>query len=205
MNEVPSGLIAVVRAASGAECRTIVRGLADAGVEAIEITMTVPGAVSVLAELAGMTATIGAGTVLDVEACRACADAGAAFIVSPVTDEPVLDVAHANGIPYIAGALSPNEVVAGLRLGVDATKLFPVGSMGGPAYLRALREPLPEIKAVVSGGIGVTDVESYVAVGAHAICMGGALIDRSAARAGDVDAVAAHARKILEVVNAALA
>ncbi|MCU1493765.1 MAG: 2-dehydro-3-deoxyphosphogluconate aldolase [Acidimicrobiaceae bacterium] len=204
MNEVPTGLIAVVRAASDAECRTIVRGLVDAGVEAIEITMTVPGAVSVLAELAGMSAAIGAGTVLDVDACRDCADAGAAFIVSPVTDESVLDVAHANGIPYIGGALSPSEVVAGLRLGVDATKLFPVGSMGGAAYLRTLREPLPDIKAVVSGGIGVADIQSYVAAGAHAICMGGALIDRSAARAGDVETVAAHARKVLGVVNAAV-
>jgi 2-dehydro-3-deoxyphosphogluconate aldolase/(4S)-4-hydroxy-2-oxoglutarate aldolase len=163
----------------------------------------VPGALAILAEAAGAVArpgpgtVLGAGTVLDRRACEQCVAAGARFIVSPVTDVPVLEQAHRDGVPYVGGALTPTEVLAGMRAGVDAVKLFPVGSVGGPAYLRALREPLPGLRAVVSGGIGAGEARDYLAAGAHAVCLGGALIDRAAARRGDADAVAAGARQAL--------
>jgi 2-dehydro-3-deoxyphosphogluconate aldolase / (4S)-4-hydroxy-2-oxoglutarate aldolase len=201
---VPAGVIAVVRAAIAEEARAIVRGLALAGAPAVELTMTVPGVVRIIAEFAGSVVTagtvLGAGTVLDAEACGACAAAGAAFIVSPVTDPAVLAVAHDAGVPYVGGALTPTEVLASMRAGSDAVKLFPVGSVGGAGYLRALREPLPGLRAVVSGGIAAAEVDGYLAAGAHAVCLGGALIDRAAARSGDVDAVAAHARRVLDEI-----
>jgi 2-dehydro-3-deoxyphosphogluconate aldolase/(4S)-4-hydroxy-2-oxoglutarate aldolase len=198
---VPTGLIAVVRAAGTNECRTIVRGLIAAGVPTIEVTMTVPEALRVIEEFAAQDAAIGAGTVLDPEGCRACIDAGAAFVVSPATDAAVLDVAREAGVPYVGGALTPSEVVASLRAGVDAVKIFPIGLVGGPAYLRALREPFPELRAVVSGGVGPSDVEAYQAAGSHAICMGGALIDRRAALLGDHTMVARHAREVVATIE----
>ena len=193
---VPAGVIAVVRAPTAGQARAIVRGLILAAVPAVELTMTVPGAVRIIAEFAASALSggtvFGAGTVLDPEACSACAAAGAAFIVSPVTDPAVLARAHDRGVPYVGGALTPTEVLASMRAGSDAVKLFPVGSVGGAGYLRALREPLPGLRAVVSGGIAAAEVPGYLAAGAHAVCLGGALIDRAAARRGDVDAVAAH-------------
>ena len=203
---VPGGVIAVVRAASAAEARTVVSGLARAGVAAVELTMTVPDAVEIIAELAGSDAmsgtVLGAGTVLDPAEAGACARAGARFLVSPVTDAAVLAAAHRCGIPYVGGALTPTEVLASMRADADAVKLFPVGSVGGAGYLRALREPLPGLRAVVSGGIAAGEVGDYLAAGAHAVCLGGALIDREAARRGDVDAVTAWARAALDRISA---
>ena len=204
---VPAGVIAVVRAATAAEARTIVHGLVRAAVPAIELTLTVPEALTILAEAAGLLArpgsptVLGAGTVLDRRACGEAIAAGARFVVSPVTDPPVLERAHRDGVPYVGGALTPTEVLASMRAGVDAVKLFPVGSVGGAAYLRALREPLPGLRAVVSGGIGAADAQGYLAAGAHAVCLGGALIDRAAASRGDVEAVAARARQALAQVR----
>lgn len=202
---VPSGLIAVVRAATVQECRTIVRGLVKAGVQAIEVTMTVPDAPVVISELARSGAMVGAGTVLDPDSCQRCIDAGARFIVSPVTDGAVLHQAHHAGVPYIGGALTPTEVVASMRAGSDAIKLFPIGAVGGVAYLRALRDPLPDLRAVISGGMTVRDAGDYLGAGAHAICMGGALIDRDAARSGDIDAIEGKARLVLSDLKEALA
>ncbi len=214
----PAGVIAVVRAATPGECRTIVRGLVRAAVPAIELTMTVPDAVTIIGEFADCgtansgavlgsgTASgtvLGAGTVLDPAACAACGAAGATFIVSPVTDPGVLEQAHRCGVPYIGGALTPTEVLASMRAGSDAVKLFPVGAVGGVGYLRALREPLPALRAVVSGGITAGEASGYLAAGAHAVCLGGALIDREAARRGDVDAVAVRARRVLEEITEA--
>ena len=204
---VPSGVIVVVRAGTAAQARTIVHGLVAAAVPAIELTLTVPGALTILAEAAravarpGSGTVLGAGTVLDRRACQEAVAAGARFVVSPVTDPPVLEQAHRDGVPYVGGALTPTEVLASMRAGVDAVKLFPVGSVGGPAYLRALREPLPGLRAVVSGGIGAADAQGYLAAGAHAVCLGGALIDRAAAGRGDVEAVADRARQALAQIR----
>jgi 2-dehydro-3-deoxyphosphogluconate aldolase/(4S)-4-hydroxy-2-oxoglutarate aldolase len=135
----PAGVIAVVRAATPGECRTIVRGLVRAAVPAIELTMTVPDAVTIIGELAdsGMASgtVLGAGTVLDPAACAACVAAGATFIVSPVTDPGVLEQAHRRGVPYIGGALTPTEVLAAVR--GSAARRAPVGPRGpGPAARR---------------------------------------------------------------------
>ena len=203
LNVVPAGVIAVVRAASVEECRTVVRGLIRAEVPAIELTLTVPDAVTLIREFvtyladARASTVIGAGTVLDSAQCAACAEAGARFIVSPVTDVSVLNEAHRHGVAYVGGALTPTEVLASMRAGTDATKLFPIGSVGGAEYLRALREPLPDLRAVVSGGISADEASGYFAAGAHAVCLGGSLIDRDAARRADDTAVETKARRVM--------
>jgi 2-dehydro-3-deoxyphosphogluconate aldolase/(4S)-4-hydroxy-2-oxoglutarate aldolase len=203
MDVVPAGVIAVVRAASVEECRTVVRGLIRAEVPAIELTMTVPDAVALVREFVAYLAgarvgtVLGAGTVLDPAQCAACAKAGAKFIVSPTTDVSVLKEARRHGVAYVGGALTPTEVLASMRAGADAIKLFPIGSVGGAQYLRALREPLPELRAVVSGGISADQAIGYFGAGAHAVCLGGALIDRDAARRGDVTAVETKARRVM--------
>lgn len=194
----PAGIVAVVRAPTAREALTIGLGLARGGVGTIEITLTVPGAVEVIAELSRDPAVlVGAGTVLDAAAVAAVAGAGAAFVVAPDTDPLVLDAARAHGLPMVPGALTPTEIRRAWVLGAAAVKVFPVGSVGGPAYVRAVREPLPDVPLVVSGGISLAAVADHLAAGVRAVCLGSALIDRTAAAAGDTDAVAEHARAAL--------
>jgi 2-dehydro-3-deoxyphosphogluconate aldolase/(4S)-4-hydroxy-2-oxoglutarate aldolase len=124
-------------------------------------------------------------------------DAGASFIVSPVLDEGVLAAAARCAIPAIPGALTPNEILQAHRAGAAAVKVFPIGSVGGVAYIRSINEPFTDIPLVVSGGIQIADVSAYLAAGCRAVCLGGALIDRAAAKAGDIGTVTAYARAIL--------
>lgn len=198
---IPSGLIAVVRASSSTECRTIVNGLLAAGVAAIEITMTVPGALDVLNEFRDAPGHIGMGTVLDEKTCRQAIEAGAQFIVSPVTDIGVLHAAHDLRTDYVGGALTPSEIRGATLMGVDAVKVFPIGMVGGPAYVKAILEPLPDLRLVVSGAVAVNDIVAYRDAGAYSICIGGAFIDREAARSGNIEAVRQHARKVVDTYN----
>lgn len=194
----PKGIICVVRAASPEEALTIGQGVRAAGVDAIEVTFTVPGAVDVIAELRRTPgAAVGAGTVRSAAQAEQALGAGAEFLVSPALRTEVVAAAHRGGVPAVPGALTPAEVEACLDSGATHVKIFPIGSVGGAAYIRALSEPLPEVHWVVSGGISVEDVASYRAAGCHAVCLGGALIDRRAAGAGDVDAVARHAAEVM--------
>ncbi|MEJ1922743.1 bifunctional 4-hydroxy-2-oxoglutarate aldolase/2-dehydro-3-deoxy-phosphogluconate aldolase [Microbacterium sp. KHB019] len=195
---LPAGIICVVRAPTPEQALTIGRGVRAAGVDAIEITFTVPGAVDVIAELRRSPgAAVGAGTVRSVAQAEQALGAGAEFLVSPAIRAEVVAAAHRGGVPAVPGALTPVEVEACLDAGAVHVKIFPIGSVGGAAYIRALSEPLPEVRWVVSGGISVDDVASYRDAGCHAVCLGGTLIDRRAAEAGDVDAVTRHAAQVM--------
>src|SRR6478752_5221611 len=138
------GVVPVVRAQSGEEALGLVAALVEGGIDVIELTMTVPGAVEIIRELVSRKsgAIIGAGTVLDPETARACILAGAQFVVSPATDEPTIALCRTYGIPVMAGALTPTEVVRAWRAGSDLVKVFPCGALGGASYLKALKAPL---------------------------------------------------------------
>lgn len=198
---LPAGIICVVRASTPEQALTIGQGVRAAGVDAIEITFTVPGVADVIAELRRVPgAAIGAGTVRSVEQAEQALGVGAEFLVSPALRAEVVASAHRGGVPAVPGALTPIEVEACLDAGAKHVKIFPIGAVGGAAYIKALSEPLPEVRWVVSGGISVDDVASYRAAGCHAVCLGGALIDRRAAKAGDVDAVTRHAVQVMALL-----
>jgi len=200
---VPAGILAVIRATSPELALTAARGLAAAGVDGIEITFTVPVAGEVIRELSGRVAPpVGAGTVRSLDECRAAAAAGARFVVSPDLDAGVVALAHELGLAAAPGALTPSEVGRCLAAGADAVKVFPIGVMGGAGYLRTLDEPFPGTAWVVSGGVLAEQVRDYVAAGARTVCMGGALLDRAALQAGDVDGVALYASGVLAAARA---
>lgn len=201
---MPSGIIAVIRAGSARDAVEIGVALSEAGVAHLEVTFTVPDAPDAIRELdAAVSATVGAGTVVTEQQATLAAEVGARFLVSPTLDQAVARRAADLGLPYIPGALTPTEVAAALAAGAAAVKLFPIGSVGGAAHVRALREVFPDAIWVVSGGVRPIDVGGYRDAGVTGICLGGALIDRDALARRDRPALVAHAVEALRTVGGA--
>ena len=202
------GLVPVVRAPSAPVALRAVEAVLAGGISILEITMTVPDALSVISTIVsrlGRRALVGAGTVLSADDARACVDAGARFIVSPGLDVPTVEAARALGVPVMPGALTPTEVITAWKAGADMVKIFPCSAMGGPKYLRALRGPLPAVKLLPTGGVNATTAADYIAAGASALGVGSELIDLAALAAGNDDVLTARARELCEVVRRARA
>ena len=202
------GLIPVLRAPSAKDALAISEVLCKAGLTALEITMTVPGAVDVIRELVGRFGKdllVGAGTVLDAKAAAACIDAGAQFIISPSTELEV--IAHCNqaGVAVMPGALTPTEIVKAWRAGADMVKVFPCSAVGGASYLKAVKAPLPHIEMVPTGGVSLETAAAFIKAGAAALGVGGDLVDVEAVRAGRGEEIAQKARRYLEIVKEARA
>ncbi|WP_437907678.1 bifunctional 4-hydroxy-2-oxoglutarate aldolase/2-dehydro-3-deoxy-phosphogluconate aldolase [Sorangium sp. So ce327] len=202
------GVVPVVRAPSGELAVRAARALCAGGIEVVEITMTVPGALSVMREIAsrmGDHVLVGAGTVLTADAARACIEAGAEFIVSPGLDLEVIRAAHDLGRAVFPGALTPTEVITAWNAGADTVKVFPCSAMGGAKYLRALRAPLPEVKMMPTGGVNLTTARDFIEAGAVALGVGGELVDAAALAAGKDQVLTERAREFMSVVSAARA
>lgn len=202
------GVIPVVRAPSGDLAARAVDAIRAGGIDVIELTMTVPGAVSLIEELANRFVdeiVIGAGTVLDAETARACMIAGAAFIVSPILDVATIACCRRHGIPVIPGALTPTEVVRAAQAGADMIKVFPCGALGGADYIRSLRAPLPHLRLVPTGGVSLQTVGDFIRAGASAVGVGTDLVDIARIREGRTDAVTENARRYVEAIGRARA
>ncbi|MBV9793268.1 MAG: bifunctional 4-hydroxy-2-oxoglutarate aldolase/2-dehydro-3-deoxy-phosphogluconate aldolase [Actinobacteria bacterium] len=202
-----AGIVAVVRVPSPdgvvAACRALCRG----GVRAVEITLTVPGAFALIAELAaefGDDLLVGAGTVLEPEAARRSVDAGAQFIVSPVFDAAVVDYCRQTLVLSVPGALTPTEVVTAWQHGSALVKLFP-GRVATPEYVRDLLGPLPAVRLFPTGGIDEAGAAAYLAAGAAVVGIGSRLMAPAAVAAGDTDAITAAAGRFAEVAAQARA
>ncbi|HET9402446.1 MAG TPA: bifunctional 4-hydroxy-2-oxoglutarate aldolase/2-dehydro-3-deoxy-phosphogluconate aldolase [Candidatus Acidoferrales bacterium] len=198
------GVIPVVRASSAREAKLAAQAVHAGGISVVEITLTVPGAVEVIRELtatAGAEMLIGAGTVLDVEAARQCADAGAQFLVSPGFDRATTEFAARNNLLMLAGALTPTEVLAAWQAGSDLVKIFPCGQVGGAKYIKALKGPLPQIPLVPTGGVNLETAPDFILAGAAALGVGGELVQAEALRSGKTDVITENARRFLEIVK----
>lgn len=174
---VGSRLVAILRADTADTFVDTARRLAEEGVTCIEFALTSRGAIAALAEASRQlpcTVSLGAGTVLGPRAAESAMDAGAAFLVSPSVDGAVITAGAERGVPVYAGALTPTEIVAAWRAGAAAVKVFPA-SLGGPHYVRRLREPLPQIPLIPTGGVTMNSAADYLAAGAIAVGMGGGL------------------------------
>jgi 2-dehydro-3-deoxyphosphogluconate aldolase/(4S)-4-hydroxy-2-oxoglutarate aldolase len=197
------GVIPVVRAASAEEAILVVEAIRLGGLPILEITMTVPGAVKVIKEIAnryGDEVVVGAGTVLDAETARACVDAGACFVVSPSLNVPTIEFCRHSSIPVFPGSLTPTEVVTAWQAGADAVKIFPCGAVGGAKYLASLKAPLPQIEMIPTGGVSLATAASFIAAGAFALGVGADLVDLKAIRAGEPEKVAQAARAYVAAV-----
>jgi len=192
-----TGVVAVIRSASVDAALACTRALVRGGVTGIEITFSTPGAAEAIAEARRELpdALVGAGTVLDQASLAAACDAGAAFLVSPHTDEALLDAARERDVPFLPGALTPTEVVRAHRAGAACVKLFP-GSAVGPGYVKALRGPLPHIPLMPTGGVDEKNLGEWFAAGVVAVGMGGSLAT------GTPEAVEAAARRVSAALRA---
>jgi len=197
------GIVPVVRASSSEEALAAVEAIRAGGIPILEITMTVPGAVKIIKELAKRDALIGAGTVLDGDTARQCVDAGAQFIVSPSLDIATIETCNALDVPVFPGALTPTEVVTAWKAGADAVKIFPANAVGGATYLKSLKAPLPQIELIPTGGTSLKNAGELIAAGAFALGVGADLVDLAALRKGDAASITAKAREYVAAVAAA--
>jgi 2-dehydro-3-deoxyphosphogluconate aldolase/(4S)-4-hydroxy-2-oxoglutarate aldolase len=197
------GLVPVLRAESEAQAMALAVAIAEGGVTCLEVTMTVPGAVRMIARLAKERPEIllGAGTVLNVETAKACLDAGAQFIVSPAFDEKTVAYCRKAEVAVLPGALTPTEIIRAWDAGADVVKIFPASAMGGAKYLKSLKAPLPHIEMIPTGGVSLATASDFLDAGAFALGVGADLVDTSAITGGHPQTVTAHARKYLEIVQ----
>jgi 2-dehydro-3-deoxyphosphogluconate aldolase/(4S)-4-hydroxy-2-oxoglutarate aldolase len=199
------GVVAVIRLKDPARLRAVVDAIAEGGVRALEVTMTVPRAVDLIRELAPTLPDgflLGAGTVIDAVTAHAVIDAGASFVVSPVFRPDVIAACHAHDVPAMPGCFSPTEILAAHDSGADIVKVFPA-TMLGPQFIRDVRAPLPQVKLMPTGGVTLDNAGDWIRAGAVAVGVGSALLDAKAIESGRFDVITANARRVVESVAAA--
>jgi 2-dehydro-3-deoxyphosphogluconate aldolase/(4S)-4-hydroxy-2-oxoglutarate aldolase len=202
------GIVPVVRAESADEAGRAIAAIVAGGVPVLEVTMTVPGAVRLIEDLAkrfGSEAVVGAGTVLDAETARACILAGAQFVVSPSTNPATIACCRRYGVPIMPGALTPTEVVAAWEAGADMVKIFPCSAVGGASYIKALKAPLPQIDLIPTGGVNLQTAADFIKAGSTALGVGADLVDLKALREGKDALITERAQKLVEIVRTARA
>ena len=197
------GVIAIVRVASAEQAVEVCGAVARGGVKAIEVTMTVPGAIDAIKEFK-KTATddilLGAGTVLDPETARTVILSGADFIVSPNLNVDVIKMAHRYGKVVIPGTFTATEILAAWDAGADIVKVFPAGVVG-PQYLKDIKGPLPQIRLTPTGGVTLDNAPEFIRAGAACISVATALVDKKALAEKKFDVISEKARQFIEAVK----
>jgi 2-dehydro-3-deoxyphosphogluconate aldolase/(4S)-4-hydroxy-2-oxoglutarate aldolase len=151
----------------------------------------------------GSAVLVGAGTVLDAGSARRCLDAGAQFLVSPGFDLETVKFANSQGVPIIAGALTPTEVITAWNAGSDFVKIFPCGNVGGAKYIKALKGPLPQIPMVPTGGVNLNTTAEFILAGSAAVGVGGELVLATALKSGNTREITELAKQYVSIVREA--
>jgi len=197
-----TGVIAIMRAKSSDQLLAAADAIKAGGMQAIEVTMTTPGALDVVrqaTERYGSDVLFGAGSVLDPESARAAILAGAQFVVCPTLNLKTIEICHRYAIPVVPGAYTPTEILTAWEAGADMVKVFPA-SVGGPDYIKALKGPLPQIKLVPVGGVELDNTADFIRAGAEAVGVGSALVSQKLLDTGDFAALTERARRFCQEV-----
>lgn len=201
-----TGVVAVIRTENPSDLVAVCRALGEGGVRFVEITMTVPGALDIVREatrqLRDVETFIGMGTVLDGETARAAILAGAHFVVGPCFDADVVRVCKTYGVAVMPGALTPTEVVTAWKAGADVVKIFP-GDIGGPDYLKTLKEPLPQIELMPTKGVDMQTAPAFIKAGAIAVGTGTAIVTKALMAARDYAGISANAARFVKLIKEA--
>jgi len=200
-----TGVVAVIRLTDAGVGRDVAHALAEGGVIALEVTMTVPRAVELIADLAKTlpdSCIVGAGTVVDQKTAAAVMDAGAQFVVGPVLRQDVIAACRTRDVAVMPGCFSPTEILTAWDAGADIVKVFPATSLG-PTFFKDMRGPLPHVKLMPTGGVTKQNAGDWIKAGAVAIGVGTALVDAAAVKERRFDAITASAREFIASVAAA--
>lgn len=200
---VRTGVVAIMRAKSSDQLLTAAEAILEGGVNSIEVTMTTPGAIDVIKQATdrfGNEVIFGVGSVLDAETARTAILAGAEFVVGPTLDLAMIELCKRYSVPVIPGAFTPTEVLRAWESGADLVKVFPA-SFGGPAYLKAVKAPLPQVKLVPVGGVNEENTADFIRAGAEIVAVGSALINQKLLDEGDLAAITERARRFREQVE----
>jgi 2-dehydro-3-deoxyphosphogluconate aldolase / (4S)-4-hydroxy-2-oxoglutarate aldolase len=200
------GIVPVVRAATVDEATRAVEAICAGGIPIVEITMTVPDAITVIRQIARQYRSdvlIGAGTVTTAHQAEQCIATGAEFIVSPGLSFPVLSAAQTLGKLAIPGALTPTELMNAQQNGAKLVKIFPCGNVGGPKYLKSLKAPFPDAALIPTGGVNLSNAAEFIAAGAFALGVGAELVDAAALREGNLAKITRSARELVDAVVSA--
>lgn len=198
-----SGVVAIVRMPDSQKLVRIVEAIREGGVTAIEITMTTPNALEVIAEVAntmGDIVEIGVGSVLDRDTGRRAIEAGARYIVSPIFKRELIDVAHEHDLPVMPGAFTPTEIQEATEAGADVIKVFPADIVG-MAFFKGVLAPMPHLKLMPTGGVSLTNAGDWIRTGAVAVGVGSALLDKKAIADGDFAKLTENARTLRRSVE----
>jgi len=193
--------VAVLRAADSDTAFRAAEAVLAGGVRILEITMTIPGAVDLVRRCGALPeALVGAGTVVTGEDVRFCADAGAAFIVTPAFCPDVIEASKREGLTVVSGAMTPTEALNGRRAGADFVKIFPASRLG-PKFLSDLRGPFPDMPLAPTGGLTADNAADYLAAGASVLGFGSWLVDRSAMASGRFDVITQRAEQVCAAIE----
>lgn len=198
-----SGIVGIIRAPDGKQLVDVARALLAGGIDVLEVTFTVPQAHKVLEQVAdalGDKVLLGAGTVLDTETCRTAILAGAEFIVSPGTNLDVIRMCKRYSKLALPGALTPTEIITAWEAGADFVKVFPCDVLG-PAHIRTLRGPLPQVRMIPTGGVTLETAADFLKAGACALGIGSALVEAKTVAARDFGRIESLARQYVEIVR----
>ena len=197
------GAVAVIRLADSGRLVRLAEALAEGGVTAIEVTMTTPNALDVIAAVdreMGDAIALGVGSVLDAETTRQAVEAGARYVVSPVFKADVVKEAHRLGVPAMPGCFTPTEMLAATEAGADVIKVFPA-DVFGPSFFRAVLAPMPHLRLMPTGGVSLTNAGDWIRAGAVAVGVGSALLDKQAIADGDWATLTQNARTLRQSVE----
>jgi 2-dehydro-3-deoxyphosphogluconate aldolase/(4S)-4-hydroxy-2-oxoglutarate aldolase len=201
------GVVAVIRLRDPGKLRAVVDALMAGGVKALEVTMTVPGAVDLIRGLAPTLPEgflLGAGTVLNASIAHAVIGAGAQFVISPVFRREVIAACHEHDVPAMPGCFTPTEILEAHDAGADIVKVFPATALG-PQYIKDVRAPLPQVKLMPTGGVSPENAGDWIRAGAVAVAAGSSVLDASAIESGRLEVVTENARRIVDNVAKARA
>lgn len=205
LNEVlDSGLVAIIRAPSSELLVDAAKAIYEGGIRAIEVTLTVPNALEIIAEVnrqIGDRIVLGAGSVIDSETARAAMLAGAEFIVSPVVKDDVIRCCKRYGKTIMPGAFTPTEILTAWEAGADVVKVFPA-NIGGPSYLKAVKAPLPQVRLMPTGGVNLDTLESFMDAGACAVGLGSSLVTKEILDSGDMKQLQELSGKYVDAMRA---
>ena len=198
-----SGVVAVIRLSDVGRLRNVLAAISAGGVRCLEITMTVPGAVKVIEEVAASAppgVLVGAGTVTDVVTAAAVMDAGARFVVGPILSLPVIEEVRKRGCVAIPGCFSPTEILTAWNAGADIVKIFPATSLG-PRYIKDLHGPFPDLRLMPTGGVSLANVAQWIKDGAFAVGVGTDLLDKTLIQNEDYKGLEARARQFVSAIE----